>query len=187
MVNKWDVSAPVLFCHVERSRDISNHYRREEQLEIPRLRFASLGMTGWETFSAERCLRRTIELMDSGMCGASASSRCLKIHRQAADTTFKWATPLGFEPRITPPKGAVLPLHHGVRIYDFRRRNESCNSRSDEADPPTKKQTPANTSKTRKFTQGELCGSAERRPTRRNLGRCEARIVRRSFWPAIRQ
>ena len=24
------------------------------------------------------------------------------------------ATPLGFEPRITPPKGAVLPLHHGV-------------------------------------------------------------------------
>src|SRR4030095_12535638 len=30
------------------------------------------------------------------------------------------ATPLGFEPRITPPKGAVLPLHHGViwRILD---------------------------------------------------------------------
>ena len=27
------------------------------------------------------------------------------------------ATPLGFEPRITPPKGAVLPLHHGV--YGF--------------------------------------------------------------------
>src|SRR5437868_14310094 len=25
------------------------------------------------------------------------------------------ATPLGFEPRITPPKGAVLPLHHGVK------------------------------------------------------------------------
>ena len=24
------------------------------------------------------------------------------------------ATPLGFEPRITPPKGAVLPLHYGV-------------------------------------------------------------------------
>ncbi len=31
------------------------------------------------------------------------------------------ATPLGFEPRITPPKGAVLPLHHGViSIGDFR-------------------------------------------------------------------
>jgi putative endonuclease len=27
---------------------------------------------------------------------------------------FYVATPLGFEPRITPPKGAVLPLHHGV-------------------------------------------------------------------------
>ena len=27
------------------------------------------------------------------------------------------ATPLGFEPRITPPKGAVLPLHHGVFGY----------------------------------------------------------------------
>jgi putative endonuclease len=27
---------------------------------------------------------------------------------------FTRATPLGFEPRITPPKGAVLPLHHGV-------------------------------------------------------------------------
>ena len=33
------------------------------------------------------------------------------------------ATPLGFEPRITPPKGAVLPLHYGVsrfRILDRR-------------------------------------------------------------------
>jgi hypothetical protein len=31
------------------------------------------------------------------------------------------ATPLGFEPRITPPKGAVLPLHHGVcESSDFR-------------------------------------------------------------------
>ena len=33
------------------------------------------------------------------------------------------ATPLGFEPRITPPKGAVLPLHHGVSgfaILDWR-------------------------------------------------------------------
>lgn len=30
------------------------------------------------------------------------------------------ATPLGFEPRITPPKGAVLPLHHGVSQGDFR-------------------------------------------------------------------
>jgi hypothetical protein len=33
------------------------------------------------------------------------------------------ATPLGFEPRITPPKGAVLPLHHGVNgvaILDWR-------------------------------------------------------------------
>ena len=41
------------------------------------------------------------------------------------------ATPLGFEPRITPPKGAVLPLHHGVigwPTYDSRRRNGSCNS-----------------------------------------------------------
>ena len=40
------------------------------------------------------------------------------------------ATPLGFEPRITPPKGAVLPLHHGVigrPTYDSRRRNGSCN------------------------------------------------------------
>jgi hypothetical protein len=34
---------------------------------------------------------------------------------------FYVATPLGFEPRITPPKGAVLPLHHGViSIRDFR-------------------------------------------------------------------
>src|SRR5229473_2391291 len=30
------------------------------------------------------------------------------------------ATPLGFEPRITPPKGAVLPLHHGVFHFGFR-------------------------------------------------------------------
>ena len=31
------------------------------------------------------------------------------------------ATPLGFEPRITPPRGAVLLLHHGVcGICDFR-------------------------------------------------------------------
>jgi hypothetical protein len=29
------------------------------------------------------------------------------------------ATPLGFEPRITPPKGAVLPLHHGVIDFGF--------------------------------------------------------------------
>jgi hypothetical protein len=29
------------------------------------------------------------------------------------------ATPLGFEPRITPPKGAVLPLHHGVSSFGF--------------------------------------------------------------------
>src|SRR5205823_14724160 len=44
---------------------------------------------------------------------------------------FYVATPLGFEPRITPPKGAVLPLHHGVigwPTYDSRRRNGSCNS-----------------------------------------------------------
>src|ERR1700756_2639378 len=33
------------------------------------------------------------------------------------------ATPLGFEPRITPPKGAVLPLHHGVRDPQFRFAN----------------------------------------------------------------
>ena len=33
------------------------------------------------------------------------------------------ATPLGFEPRITPPKGAVLPLHHGVRDPRFRFAN----------------------------------------------------------------
>src|SRR5438874_2895869 len=36
---------------------------------------------------------------------------------------FYVATPLGFEPRITPPKGAVLPLHHGVcglAILDWR-------------------------------------------------------------------
>src|SRR5882724_2989117 len=34
---------------------------------------------------------------------------------------FYVATPLGFEPRITPPKGAVLPLHHGVnRLADLR-------------------------------------------------------------------
>ena len=45
------------------------------------------------------------------------------------------ATPLGFEPRITPPKGAVLPLHHGVigwPTYDSRRRNGSCNSGGEE-------------------------------------------------------
>ncbi len=30
---------------------------------------------------------------------------------------FYVATPLGFEPRITPPKGAVLPLHHGVSRF----------------------------------------------------------------------
>src|SRR4029434_2191242 len=33
---------------------------------------------------------------------------------------LKLATPLGFEPRITPPKGAVLPLHHGVWDLRFR-------------------------------------------------------------------
>jgi hypothetical protein len=34
---------------------------------------------------------------------------------------LRGATPLGFEPRITPPKGAVLPLHHGVsRLADSR-------------------------------------------------------------------
>src|SRR2546430_6189218 len=30
---------------------------------------------------------------------------------------FYVATPLGFEPRITPPKGAVLPLHYGVSRF----------------------------------------------------------------------
>src|SRR5438874_10242652 len=47
------------------------------------------------------------------------------------------ATPLGFEPRITPPKGAVLPLHHGVigwPTYDSRRRNGSCNSRNEKVE-----------------------------------------------------
>ena len=28
------------------------------------------------------------------------------------------AAPLGFEPRITPPKGAVLPLHHRAKFGD---------------------------------------------------------------------
>src|SRR5205085_10765712 len=32
-----------------------------------------------------------------------------------AEGLLRGATPLGFEPRITPPKGAVLPLHHGVK------------------------------------------------------------------------
>src|SRR5438477_6141161 len=42
------------------------------------------------------------------------------------------ATPLGFEPRITPPKGAVLPLHHGVnwladlRFSTARRKLQLC-------------------------------------------------------------
>src|ERR1700739_2333987 len=39
----------------------------------------------------------------------------------SVEDAFYVATPLGFEPRITPPKGAVLPLHHGVmRICNFR-------------------------------------------------------------------
>src|ERR1041384_7785517 len=38
------------------------------------------------------------------------------------------ATPLGFEPRITPPKGAVIPLHHGViASNEVRRRDRTCN------------------------------------------------------------
>lgn len=42
---------------------------------------------------------------------------------RAEQRPFYLATPLGFEPRITPPKGAVLPLHHGVlglAILDWR-------------------------------------------------------------------
>ena len=35
------------------------------------------------------------------------------------------ATPLGFEPRITPPKGAVLPLHHGVCAFGILDRRFS--------------------------------------------------------------
>jgi hypothetical protein len=35
------------------------------------------------------------------------------------------ATPLGFEPRITPPKGAVLPLHHGVTRFEILDRRFS--------------------------------------------------------------
>src|SRR5260370_16355428 len=45
------------------------------------------------------------------------------------------ATPLGFEPRITPPKGAVLPLHHGVsrfRILDWRFWIKSQRTKSEE-------------------------------------------------------
>src|SRR5437868_12779255 len=41
------------------------------------------------------------------------------------------ATPLGFEPRITPPKGAVLPLHHGVlahQICDWRSQGDRSRS-----------------------------------------------------------
>src|SRR5438094_5620948 len=41
----------------------------------------------------------------------------------SSEGAFNVATPLGFEPRITPPKGAVLPLHHGVcglAILDWR-------------------------------------------------------------------
>src|SRR5207247_10461645 len=38
-------------------------------------------------------------------------------------SAYMVATPLGFEPRITPPKGAVLPLHHGVCVFgSFDRR-----------------------------------------------------------------
>jgi Fe-S cluster assembly ATP-binding protein len=46
----------------------------------------------------------------------------------------RMATPLGFEPRITPPKGAVLPLHHGVsrfRILDWRFWIKSQSAKSD--------------------------------------------------------
>src|SRR6059058_605123 len=48
------------------------------------------------------------------------------------------ATPLGFEPRITPPKGAVLPLHHGVsrfRILDWRFWIKSQSAKSEGATP----------------------------------------------------
>jgi hypothetical protein len=38
---------------------------------------------------------------------------------------FYVATPLGFEPRITPPKGAVLPLHHGVCAFGILDRRFS--------------------------------------------------------------
>jgi hypothetical protein len=58
--------------------------------------------------------------------GSSHAARCAR-----KPSGLGGATPLGFEPRITPPKGAVLPLHHGVigrPTYDSRRRNGSCNS-----------------------------------------------------------
>lgn len=40
------------------------------------------------------------------------------------------ATPLGFEPRITPPKGAVLPLHHGVSRFAILDRRFSIKAQS---------------------------------------------------------
>src|SRR5207237_6991789 len=52
--------------------------------------------------------------------------------------TKEVATPLGFEPRITPPKGAVLPLHHGVsrfRILDWRFWIKSQSAKSEGATP----------------------------------------------------
>src|SRR2546429_1467646 len=61
-----------------------------------------------------------------------------RSHAQPCEAkAFYVATPLGFEPRITPPKGAVLPLHHGVigwPTYDSRRRNGSCNSRNEKVE-----------------------------------------------------
>ena len=41
-------------------------------------------------------------------------SKHLRPQSHVRRKPFYVATPLGFEPRITPPKGAVLPLHHGV-------------------------------------------------------------------------
>src|SRR5205814_8510676 len=40
---------------------------------------------------------------------------CLIPISEGKSQSQRVATPLGFEPRITPPKGAVLPLHHGVK------------------------------------------------------------------------
>jgi hypothetical protein len=59
---------------------------------------------------------------------AVASPRNWPPARKLSVPVLRVATPLGFEPRITPPKGAVLPLHHGVvrfAILDSRFSTEA--------------------------------------------------------------
>src|ERR1051325_1651517 len=69
-----------------------------------------------------QCIRATAAI--SAVCHCSvrrhkrfAPSLSRAVSTEAGletDRFFLVATPLGLEPRITPPKGAVLPLHHGV-------------------------------------------------------------------------